>query len=135
MKINYKYTTIIFLILFVFMLGVNINNQNDSNSGKYKSSKMNNMHMMPDGSMMPNDVDMHSMMGDMSARMQGKTGDELDKIFLEDMIIHHEGAVDMALILKDKTVRPELKKMAEDIIAVQNKEIEMMQGWLAEWFK
>jgi uncharacterized protein (DUF305 family) len=134
MNINYKYTTIIFLILFVFMLGVNINNNKSYDKSK-NNTKIHDMHTMPDGSMMPNHSNMHSMMGDMSARMQGKTGDDLDKIFLEDMIIHHEGAVDMALILKDKTARPELKKMAEDIIAVQNKEIEMMQGWLAEWFK
>lgn len=79
--------------------------------------------------------DMHDMMMDMTARMQGKTGDELDKIFLEDMIIHHQGAVDMAVVLQENTTRPELQKMADDIIRVQTEEINMMQSWLDTWFQ
>jgi uncharacterized protein (DUF305 family) len=75
------------------------------------------------------------MMMDMTSRMQGKTGSELDKVFLEDMIIHHQGAVDMAKILDAGTQRPELKKMAADIINVQTKEIQMMQGWLKDWYQ
>lgn len=93
------------------------------------------MHMMPDGSMMSNSgSDMQGMMMDMTARMEGKTGDELDKIFLEDMIVHHQGAVDMAKELQKGTERPELQKMAKDIIEVQTKEITMMEKWLSEWF-
>lgn len=78
---------------------------------------------------------MDSMMMDMTARMKGKVGDELDKIFLEDMIVHHQGAVDMAIILAGGTQRPELKKMASDIITVQEAEIDMMEKWLTEWFR
>ncbi len=78
--------------------------------------------------------DMHSMMMDMTERMKGKTGDELDKVFLEDMIVHHQGAVDMAVELQKGTARPELQKMATDIIDVQTKEIDMMKTWLGTWF-
>lgn len=92
-------------------------------------------HTMPDGSIMANDdSDMHVMMMDMTARMKGKTGDELDRVFLEDMIVHHQGAVDMAKILAAGTKRPELQKMASDIITVQTAEIKMMQKWLTDWF-
>lgn len=100
-------------------------------------ARMSNMgmHMMPDGSMMSNSgSDMQGMMMDMTARMEGKIGDELDKIFLEDMIVHHQGAVDMAKELQKGTERPELQKMAKDIIEVQTKEITMMEKWLSEWF-
>lgn len=76
----------------------------------------------------------HQMMG-MTDRMKGKTGDELDKIFLTDMIVHHQGAVDMAKALLKETKRPELQKMAKDIIEVQNKEIAQMESWLTTWFK
>ena len=76
----------------------------------------------------------HQMMG-MTDRMKGKTGDELDKIFLTDMIVHHQGAVDMAEALLKETKRPELQKMGKDIIEVQNKEIEQMESWLTTWFK
>ena len=81
-----------------------------------------------------NDMGMEAMMMDMTARMEGKTGDELDRIFLEDMIVHHQGAVDMAIIIKENTERPELKAFAQEIIDVQDQEINMMKSWLAEWF-
>ena len=76
----------------------------------------------------------HQMMG-MTDRMKGKTGDELDKIFLQDMIVHHQGAVEMAQILAKDTKRPELQKMSADIIRVQTAEIAQMQQWLDAWFK
>lgn len=79
-------------------------------------------------------MSMESMMMDMTARMKGKSGDELDIIFLEDMIIHHQGAVDMAYIIRDNTERQELKDFAQEIIDVQDEEINMMNAWLQEWF-
>ncbi len=134
MNINYKYTTIIFGALFLVILGASF--KGDFNrvmmGDRYGSQKM---HRMPDGSMMGDNKSMDSMMMDMTSRMKGKTGDELDRIFLEDMIAHHEGAIDMAKELQKGTKRSELQKMAEDIIRVQTGEIEMMRGWLKEWFK
>jgi len=50
------------------------------------------------------------------------------------MIIHHQGAVDMAIILKEKTGRSELQEFAQEIIDVQDKEISLMEGWLNQWF-
>jgi uncharacterized protein (DUF305 family) len=79
-------------------------------------------------------MDMGSMMMDMTARLEGKKGDALDKIFLEDMIVHHQGAVDMAILLRDGTNRAEMKKFAEDIIRVQSAEIEQMKSWERSWF-
>lgn len=77
---------------------------------------------------------MQVMMSDMSASLKGKSGDELDRAFLQEMIVHHEGAIQMAQELLRGTKRSELKKMGEDIISVQSKEISMMQSWLEEWF-
>ncbi len=102
-----------------------------------KTVSMNSVrggHVMSDGSMMGNDASMNTMMMDMASRMKGKTGDELDRIFLEDMIVHHQGALIMAQELQKGTKRPELQKMADDIIRVQTEEIEMMRAWLKEWF-
>ncbi|MFZ2152346.1 MAG: DUF305 domain-containing protein [Minisyncoccia bacterium] len=103
----------------------------------YRTTSMNNVrggHMMPDGNMMGGGTDMGSMMMDMTARMKGKTGAELEQIFLKDMIVHHQGAILMAQELQKGTKRPELQKMANDIIRVQTGEIEMMRNWLKEWF-
>lgn len=94
------------------------------------------MHQMPDGSMMTNTgMDMDSMMKEMSASLEGKSGDTFDKAFLSEMIVHHEGAVVMAKQVLATSKRPELIKLANDIISAQTKEIEMMKSWQSAWFK
>lgn len=75
----------------------------------------------------------HMMMG-MTANLEGKTGDEFDKAFLSDMIIHHEGAVKMAELAKKNSTRTEITSLADAIIGAQNKEITDMKGWLKSWF-
>jgi uncharacterized protein (DUF305 family) len=51
------------------------------------------------------------------------------------MIPHHQEAVDTA---KEVIVRggstPEIKKLAEDIIVAQEKEIAMMKTWYQDWY-
>lgn len=56
-----------------------------------------------------------------------------DLRFIDAMIPHHQGAIDMAEDLKQNTQRPELLKLANDIIAAQTAEIEQMRAWRAEW--
>jgi uncharacterized protein (DUF305 family) len=43
------------------------------------------------------------------------------------MIMHHQMAVDMARDILDYSEQEEVKKLAQDIIDVQEKEIEQMQ--------
>ncbi len=97
------------------------------------------MHQMPDGTMMQNmpsssGSSMEAMMHDMNAALEGKSGAEFDKAFLSEMIIHHEGAVDMAEQVLQRSSRPELRSFAQEIIDVQAKEIQQMQAWEAAWF-
>lgn len=125
---NYKFTTLILAVVLALLL-ITRGNAIFSSRPSEETRNMNNMHIMN-----KDNSGMHSMMMDMTSRMKGKTGDELDKIFLEDMIVHHQGAVDMALLLQKGTKRPELQKMAKDIIDVQTKEIDMMKVWLTSWF-
>jgi uncharacterized protein (DUF305 family) len=54
--------------------------------------------------------------------------------FLDAMIDHHEGAIAMAESVLESSERPEIRTMAEAIIAAQEGEIEQMRGWLQEWF-
>lgn len=101
------------------------------------TKELTNMHQMPNGQMMGNatNTNMQMMMGNMTTGLQGKTGDEFDKEFLSEMIVHHEGAVDMAKLVLANSKRPELLKLANDIISAQTKEIDMMKEWKLNWFK
>ncbi len=94
------------------------------------------MHQMPNGQMMMNNaMDMDEMMKGMSASLEGKTGDAFDQAFLKEMIVHHEGAVVMAKQVLATSKRPELIKLANDIITAQTGEIKMMGDWQKAWFK
>jgi uncharacterized protein (DUF305 family) len=57
---------------------------------------------------------------------------EMDKDFATMMIDHHQGAVDMAKAQLEHGTDPAMRKMAEDIIASQEKEIALFQEWLAK---
>jgi len=53
-----------------------------------------------------------------------------DVDFVQGMIPHHQGAVDMAKIVLAFGKDPELKKLAEAIVKAQMDEIAFMQEWL-----
>src|SRR5688572_16290014 len=55
-----------------------------------------------------------------------------DVQFLRDMIPHHQQAIDMAALAKDRTNRKELLDAAGRIDASQKDEIQFMKGWLVE---
>ena len=104
----------------------------------------NTAHTMPDGSVMDMSGDMGSMdmskmsMAEMMTVMNDdlgtKTGEEFEIAFLEGMIDHHVGAVDMAELVLKNTERPELVTLANEIIEAQEGEIELMREWRQAWF-
>lgn len=66
-----------------------------------------------------------------SARMPGEGSPEAT--FARDMGAHHEQAVEMAVIVRDRGNDEILRTMALDIILTQQAQLGMMQGWLAVW--
>lgn len=53
--------------------------------------------------------------------------------FVRDMIAHHEQAVEMALLIRDRTADEDLRAFATDIILGQQSQIGRMSGWLEQW--
>lgn len=56
-----------------------------------------------------------------------------DAGFLRDMSSHHAQAVDMSLVILDKTDDPELHIVATDMARTQQGQIGIMHGWLMAW--
>ncbi|WP_081973022.1 DUF305 domain-containing protein [Leptolyngbya sp. KIOST-1] len=64
----------------------------------------------------------------------GGADDEFDLRFINAMIPHHVGAVDMAADLQQKSTRPELLALVDDIISSQQAEIDQMEQWRQAWY-
>lgn len=72
-------------------------------------------------------------MDEMVANLESKQGDEFDAEFLEGMILHHIGAIEMAKIATLSAGHIEIKDMAQDILRVQSLEVEQMRAWQDVW--
>lgn len=57
-----------------------------------------------------------------------------DQRFIDDMVPHHAMAVEMAGIVLERGRRPELRRMAREIVRAQTAEIEQMKDWRRRWF-
>jgi uncharacterized protein (DUF305 family) len=124
--------TIIVVLGLIIALGVGY--VSGASSNRYDGKNMKGgMHMMGDGRMMSNGG-MQGMMADMSASLRGKSGDDFDKVFLGEMIVHHQGAVEMAQLALTSAKHQEIKDLATAIIAAQNKEIADMMSWSKSWY-
>lgn len=72
-------------------------------------------------------------MSSMIQTLQNKSGDQFDEEFISQMIVHHEGAVEMAKLSKDKAKHEEIKKLSDVIITAQEHEISQMREWQRNW--
>ena len=83
---------------------------NDSTATKgYKMAMMMQMHNMP----------------------KQYTGDA-DVDFMGQMRAHHQSAIDMAQVVLTEGKDTQVKKLAQDIITAQKKEIAEIDGWMAK---
>jgi uncharacterized protein (DUF305 family) len=94
------------------------------------------MTMSPDMSLLqPNAADPPATAGYKAAMMHMMmdmpkfTGDA-DSDFMIQMRPHHQAAIDMAKVVLTNGKDGETKKLAQEIIAAQEKEIAMIDGWL-----
>ena len=63
------------------------------------------------------------------------SGAAFDKAFIDAMVPHHESAIEMATAAKEAGLsQPDLVKVADDILATQQLEINQMKHWRGDWF-
>lgn len=65
----------------------------------------------------------------------GAADAQFDRRFMDAMIVHHEGALVMAQDALQKSKRPEIKKLSQEIITSQQKEIDQMKQWRKAWYQ
>ena len=73
-------------------------------------------------------------MADMTKSLEPLKGKEFEIAFLTEMISHHASALEMAKMVPSHTSRPELNKLASNVIVDQKKQIDEMTAWLKTWY-
>lgn len=84
------------------------------------------------GHMMPMSDEMRASM--MMNQDLGPADEDYDRRFIDAMVPHHEGALTMAEEALEKSDRPEIQQLAQDILDSQQVEIEQMQQWRQAWY-
>ena len=80
---------------------------------------------------------MDEMMRQMEAdlmTLRGLTGKDFEIAYMQMMRSHHMAAVEMAQLVPTRGTHPELKALAQAIIADQQREIAELEGWLKAWY-
>lgn len=90
-------------------------------------------HRMPDGSTMTDSMstpgsEQHSMAG------TPMTSAEMDLAFIDSMIPHHESAIAMAEVARERSQRQEILTLADAIITTQQAEIDQLRAYRDAWF-
>lgn len=69
------------------------------------------------------------------ARMGTFTGEQpFDAQFLDQMMVHHEGAIASTNAMISGSSRPELRGLADDIVASQRAQLSQMRAWRRQWY-
>ncbi len=112
-------------LLTALTIGIAVADQHDHQHGIFEDDSYAGQRVIGENIYGPAMEKMHKNM------MTTLTGNA-DIDFVRGMIPHHQGAVDMAKILKAKGKDPELQRLADEIIVAQEREIAFMQDWLAK---
>ncbi len=97
-----------------------------------RAEDMKGMNMMMKPAATPPDKAFAASMKTMMSNMNVKPTGTPDQDFVLMMIPHHQGAIDMAKAELQYGTDPELRQLATDIVAAQEKEIAQMKAWLAK---
>jgi uncharacterized protein (DUF305 family) len=59
---------------------------------------------------------------------------EFDQLFIDMMVPHHQGAVELARIAQDRAEHQEIKNLAVAVVQGQTAEIDQMKAWRLAWY-
>lgn len=72
--------------------------------------------------------------GMMGSSASSDSNQPFDQRFLDNMILHHQGAVMSTQMMIANSARPELRDLAQRIITGQQREIDQMRQWRQSWY-
>lgn len=103
--------------------------------GFYAISRDDNSMMMDgeDTGMMDTGSTMANMSSSTYKEYAALKGEDYDRLFLANMIAHHQGAVDMAKLALTNAKHQEIKDLATAIVSAQTTEIKDMTSWQSQW--
>jgi uncharacterized protein (DUF305 family) len=130
-----------FLALFLVIsaiMGAACNSEQASITNNNSATHMNHNNMNH-GEMNHGNMNHQTMNHDQMSHSEMKSSPNAanapyDLQFLDTMIAHHQGAVDMARDVETKAEHDELKTLARNIITSQEKEIGEMKARREKWF-
>jgi uncharacterized protein (DUF305 family) len=129
MRARYLAASLVLIVLLVAVAGVAFA------YGRVGSTAHENVmgSMMGNGQTGPM-VDGGGMMG--GGRMMGSSDEErpFDLQFIDQMIMHHQGAIMSSEHMISDSEQPELREFAQDIQESQSEQIEQMQEWREQWY-
>jgi uncharacterized protein (DUF305 family) len=88
-----------------------------------------NMDVAPKGDTGPSSKAFAEAMMKMHMNMDIQYTGDADLDFVNGMMPHHQGAIDMAKVELQYGKDPKLRKLAQNIVAAQESEIAMMKRW------
>jgi uncharacterized protein (DUF305 family) len=74
------------------------------------------------------------MMGMMADPQELANEEHFDRAFIDNMIPHHEAAIDMAIVTLGNSENPQIREIARTIVDAQQREIAKMQRWRQQWY-
>ncbi len=105
----------------------NLNNRNAATTNTTPAGNMSNMNNMNHGTM--GGMDHSNMQSSPNAASQ-----PYDLQFIDTMVMHHQGAIDMARMAVTKAQHAELREMAQKVITDQEREIAELRRHREQWF-
>lgn len=134
--ITMKYQTVLLVAFATFLMACGTQpatNTASSNNSPANQAKVD--HSTMDHSKMDHSTMDHSQMDHSAMKSSPDAASaDYDLQFIDTMIAHHQGAVDMAKMIPQKAESSELKALGKEIVMSQEKEIAEMKSWREKWF-